>query len=65
MKTGVAQELKAKEGFKKRELLEPANRYRLCLAFGIFLGQQCTGMTALYVVTPKPRTELLLMNAPT
>jgi hypothetical protein len=49
MKTGVAQEKKASEGFKKRELLEPANRYRLALAFGLFLGQQCTGMTALCV----------------
>lgn len=49
MKTGVAQEKKASQGFKKRELLEPANRYRLILGFGLFLGQQCTGMTALYV----------------
>lgn len=44
---GIAEELRASEGFKKRELLEPANRYRLALAFGMFLGQQCTGMTAL------------------
>ena len=40
IKTGLAEELRATEGFKKRELLEPANRYRLALAFGIFLGQQ-------------------------
>jgi hypothetical protein len=49
MKTGVAQELKAREGLKGSELLEPANRYRIILAFGLFLGQQCTGMTALCV----------------
>jgi len=47
IKMGLAEELRATEGFKKRELLEPANRYRLSLAFGMFLGQQCTGMTAL------------------
>lgn len=45
IKAGIAEELRASEGFKKKELLEPANRYRLALAFGIFLGQQCTGMT--------------------
>ena len=49
MKAGVENELIASEGFKKTELLEPANRCRLILAFGLFLGQQCTGMTALYV----------------
>jgi MFS family permease len=47
IKAGILEEIRASEGFKKRELLEPANRYRLALAFGIFLGQQCTGMTAL------------------
>lgn len=41
--TGIAEEFRATEGFRKRELLEPANRYRLSLAFGLFLGQQCTG----------------------
>ena len=40
IKTGLAEELRASEGFKKRELLEPANRYRLILGFGLFLGQQ-------------------------
>lgn len=45
IKTGIALELQATEGFRKRELLEPANRYRLAVAFGLFLGQQCTGMT--------------------
>ena len=40
IKTGLAEELRASEGFKKRELLEPANRYRLLLGFGLFLGQQ-------------------------
>lgn len=41
IKTGIALENQAVEGFRKRELLEPANRYRLGLAFGLFLGQQC------------------------
>ncbi|KAI5365126.1 putative major facilitator, sugar transporter, major facilitator superfamily [Septoria linicola] len=50
---GVAEEFRASEGFKKRELLEPANRYRLGLAFGVFLGQQCTGMTALAYFGPQ------------
>lgn len=62
MKTGVANELKASDGFKKRELLEPANRYRLCLGFGLFLGQQCTGMTALYVVSSKLRIDSILTD---
>lgn len=53
IKVGIAEELRASEGFKKRELLEPANRYRLALAFGIFLGQQCTGMTALAYFGPQ------------
>lgn len=50
---GVAEEFRASEGFRKRELLEPANRYRLGLAFGVFLGQQCTGMTALAYFGPQ------------
>ena len=41
IQVGIAEEMRATEGFKKRELLEPANRKRLALAFGIFLGQQC------------------------
>lgn len=45
IKTGIALELQVTEGFRKKELLEPANRYRLIIAFGLFLGQQCTGMT--------------------
>ncbi|KAK5135550.1 hypothetical protein LTR08_005185 [Meristemomyces frigidus] len=53
IKTGLAEELRATEGFKSRELLEPANRYRLILAVGIFLGQQCTGMTALAYFGPQ------------
>ncbi|KAK4621374.1 Quinate permease [Fulvia fulva] len=53
IKTGIAEELRATEGFRKRELLEPANRYRIALAFGIFLGQQCTGMTALAYFAPQ------------
>lgn len=44
IKVGLDEELRAAEGFKKRELLEHANVYRLVLAVGIFLGQQCTGM---------------------
>jgi MFS family permease len=53
IKTGIAEEFRASAGFKKRELLEPANRYRLLLAFGLFLGQQCTGMTALAYFAPQ------------
>jgi hypothetical protein len=49
----AAIEFQAFEGFKSRELLEPANRYRLILAFGVFLGQQCTGMTALAYFGPQ------------
>ncbi|CAK1366214.1 High-affinity hexose transporter HXT6 [Cercospora beticola] len=53
IKAGIAAELLATEGFRKKELLEPANRYRLALAFGVFLGQQCTGMTALAYFGPQ------------
>lgn len=53
IKAGINEELRASEGFKKRELLEPANRYRITLAFGIFLGQQCTGQTALAYFGPQ------------
>ncbi|KAF2768739.1 general substrate transporter [Teratosphaeria nubilosa] len=53
IRAGLAEELRATEGFKKRELLEPANRLRLMLAFGVFLGQQCTGMTALAYFGPQ------------
>lgn len=53
IKTGIALENQAVEGFRKRELLEPANRYRLGLGFGLFLGQQCTGMTALAYFGPQ------------
>lgn len=37
----------------KRELLEPANRYRLLLGIFLFCGQQCTGMTALAYFGPQ------------
>ncbi|TKA69190.1 hypothetical protein B0A55_07077 [Friedmanniomyces simplex] len=53
IKVGLAEELRATEGLKTRELLEPVNRYRLLLAFGVFLGQQCTGMTALAYFAPQ------------
>ncbi|KAK1814131.1 hypothetical protein LTR12_011489 [Friedmanniomyces endolithicus] len=53
IKVGLAEELRATEGLRSRELMEPANRYRLLLAFGIFLGQQCTGMTALAYFAPQ------------
>lgn len=33
--------------------MEPANRYRLALAFLMFCGQQCTGMTALAYYGPQ------------
>ena len=41
IKLGVQEEILANQGLKKRELLEPANRWRLGIAFGIFLSQQC------------------------
>ncbi|CAL5869753.1 uncharacterized protein PFLUO_LOCUS3983 [Penicillium psychrofluorescens] len=50
---GLEEELRATEGLKKRELLEPANRYRLALAFFMFLAQQCTGMTSLAYFGPQ------------
>ncbi|KAJ5081125.1 hypothetical protein N7456_013363 [Penicillium angulare] len=50
---GLQEEIKATEGLKKKELLEPANRYRLALAFLMFCGQQCTGMTALAYYGPQ------------
>lgn len=53
IRTGLAEELRATDGLKKRELLEPANRYRLALAVFIFCGQQCTGMTALAYFGPQ------------
>ena len=53
IKTGLAEEFRASEGFKSRELLEPANRFRIITAFCIFLGQQCTGMTALAYFGPQ------------
>ncbi|GLI76000.1 hypothetical protein PoHVEF18_004266 [Penicillium ochrochloron] len=53
IRTGLAEELRATNGLKKRELLEPANRYRLALAVFIFCGQQCTGMTALAYFGPQ------------
>lgn len=53
IRIGLNEELRASEGLKKRELLEPANRYRLILAFGMFLGQQCTGMTSLAYFGPQ------------
>jgi MFS family permease len=45
--------MRASEGFQSRELLEPANKKRLAIAFGIFLGQQSTGMTALAYFAPQ------------
>jgi len=53
MRVGLAEEIRATEGLKKRELLEPANRYRLTLGFFMFCGQQCTGMTALAYFGPQ------------
>ncbi|KAK3048887.1 hypothetical protein LTR09_009782 [Extremus antarcticus] len=59
IKTGLAEEYRASAGFTKRELLEPANRYRLLLGTGLFLGQQCTGMTALAYFAPQIFTVLV------
>ncbi|KAJ6134696.1 hypothetical protein N7523_001018 [Penicillium sp. IBT 18751x] len=53
MRVGLEEEIRASEGLKKRELLEPANRYRLLLGFFMFCGQQCTGMTALAYFGPQ------------
>ncbi|KAJ5675501.1 hypothetical protein N7462_008398 [Penicillium macrosclerotiorum] len=53
IKVGLQEEIKATEGLKKRELLEPANRYRILVAFWMFCGQQCTGMTALAYYGPQ------------
>lgn len=53
IRVGLEEELRATEGFQTRELLEPANRYRLALAFFMFCGQQCTGMTALAYFGPQ------------
>ncbi|PLN86541.1 general substrate transporter [Aspergillus taichungensis] len=53
IRVGLAEELRATEGLRKRELLEKSNIYRLVLVFGIFLGQQCTGMTALAYFGPQ------------
>lgn len=50
---GLEQELRATEGFRSRELLEPANRRRLFIAFTMFLSQQCTGATALAYFGPQ------------
>lgn len=53
IKAGIAEEMRASEGFQSRELFEPANKRRLMIAFGIFLGQQSTGMTALAYFAPQ------------
>lgn len=53
IRVGLEEEVRATEGFNKRELLEPANRYRLLLAVFMFCGQQCTGMTALAYFGPQ------------
>ena len=53
IKAGVEEETRAYQGLKKKELLEPANRWRVGLAFGVFLGQQCTGATALAYYGPQ------------
>ncbi|RAL16299.1 putative MFS sugar transporter [Aspergillus homomorphus CBS 101889] len=44
---GIAEEARIKEGFTFRELLIPANRYRLFIAFTIQLAAQLTGNTSL------------------
>lgn len=53
IRAGIAEEMRASEGFQSRELLEPANKKRLALAVGVFLGQQSTGMTALAYFAPQ------------
>ncbi|KAJ5917190.1 hypothetical protein N7466_010744 [Penicillium verhagenii] len=50
---GLQEEAKATEGLQKKELMQPANRYRLLLAALMFCGQQCTGMTALAYYGPQ------------
>ncbi|PWY71005.1 MFS sugar transporter [Aspergillus heteromorphus CBS 117.55] len=44
---GIAHEARLKEGFTFRELLLPANRFRLFIAFTIQLAAQLTGNTSL------------------
>ncbi|KAK5788191.1 hypothetical protein VI817_009149 [Penicillium citrinum] len=63
IRTGINEELRASEGMTKRELLEPANRYRLLLGIFLFCGQQCTGMTALAYFGPQ-FFKLLVGNDP-
>ena len=63
IRTGINEELRASEGMTKRELLEPANRYRLLLGVFLFCGQQCTGMTALAYFGPQ-FFKLLVGNDP-
>lgn len=53
MRVGLEEEIRASEGLRKRELLEPTNRYRLLLGFFMFCAQQCTGMTALAYFGPQ------------
>ena len=53
IRAGIAEEMRASEGFQSSELLEPANKKRLALAVGVFLGQQSTGMTALAYFAPQ------------
>jgi MFS family permease len=53
IRAGIAEEMRAREGLQSRELLEPANKKRLALAVGVFLGQQSTGMTALAYFAPQ------------
>ena len=50
---GVNQEFAVTEGLSKKELFEPANRYRFFLAGMLFLCQQATGATALAYFAPQ------------
>lgn len=50
---GLQDEMQATEGLKKRELLDPANRLRLLIAFLVCLFQQSTGAAALAYFAPQ------------
>lgn len=59
MQLKIQKEMEASQAFRKRELLEPANRHRLLLAFLTCLCQQSTGAPALAYFGPQFFTILL------
>lgn len=53
IRTGVEMELRATEGFKVKELLEPDNFKRIFTSFAVFTAQQATGATAFAYFGPQ------------